>query len=265
MRNYIGHHLYNLQFNIRTFKLIDPNNNNDLTFWTLNIDSLFFSIVLGIIFLWLFRRIAVNITSGVPCKLQTAIEIVISFINKTVCDMYYGKNNVIAPLSLTVFIWILLMNIMDLLPIDLFPYIGENYLNLPALRIVPTADINITISMALGVFILIIFYNIKIKGLIGFIKELTLQPFNHPIFIPINFILEGVNLLSKPVSLSLRLFGNIYASELIFILITALLPWWLQWILNLSWAIFHILIITLQAFIFMILTIVYLSKALEKN
>ncbi|MFP3014003.1 MAG: F0F1 ATP synthase subunit A [Arsenophonus sp. NC-QC1-MAG3] len=263
--SYIGHHLNNFQLDLRTFKLVDPHHHNNPTFWTLNIDSLFFSIVLGIIFLWIFRKIAVNTTSGIPGKLQTAIEIIIGFVDNTVCDMYHGKSKIIAPLALTVFVWVLLMNTMDLLPIDLLPYIGEHYLGLPALRIVPTADVSITMSMAIGVFILIIFYSVKIKGLSGFTKELTLQPFNHPIFIPINLILESINLLSKPISLSLRLFGNMYAGELIFILIAALLPWWSQWILNLPWAIFHILIITLQAFIFMVLTIIYLSMASEKH
>lgn len=157
------------------------------------------------------------------------------------------------------------MNTMDLLLIDLLPYIVEHYLGLPVLCVVPTADVSITMSMAIGVFILIIFYSIKMKGLSGFTKELTLQPFNHPIFILINLILEDVSMIFKPLSLGLRLFGNMYASELIFILIEALLPWWLQWILNLPWEIFYILIITLQAFIFMVLTIVYLSMALEEH
>ncbi|MFP3019360.1 MAG: F0F1 ATP synthase subunit A [Arsenophonus sp.] len=263
--SYIGHHLNHLQLDLRTFKLINPYNNKDTTFWTLNIDSLFFSIFLGIIFLWIFRKIAINTNSGVPDKLQTAIEIIIGFVDNIVNDMYHGKSKVIPPLSLTVFVWVLLMNAMDLLPIDLLPYIGEHYLSLPSLRVVPTADMSITMSMAIGVFILIIVYSIKMKGFSGFTKELILQPFNHPILIPINLILEGVSLLSKPISLGLRLFGNIYAGELIFILIAALLPWWLQWALNLPWAIFHILIIILQAFIFMVLTIVYLSMASEKN
>ncbi|MFP3029048.1 MAG: F0F1 ATP synthase subunit A [Arsenophonus sp.] len=264
-RSYIGHHLNNLQLNLRTFKLVDPHHNNDPTFWTLNIDSLFFSVILGIIFLCLFRRISINATSGIPDKLQTAIEMLIGFVDNTVRDMSHSKSNLIAPLALTVFIWVFLMNAMDLLPIDLLPYIGKYYFGLPALRVVPTADVSITISMAICIFILIIFYSIKMKGLSGFMKELTLQPFNHPILIPINLILEGVSLLSKPVSLSLRLFGNMYAGELIFILIAALLPWWSQWILNLPWAIFHILIITLQAFIFMVLTIIYLSMASEEH
>ncbi|WP_369309337.1 F0F1 ATP synthase subunit A [Providencia rettgeri] len=261
--DYIGHHLNNLQLDLSTFKLVDPQASP--TFWTLNIDSLFFSVVLGALFLWLFRKVAVNATSGVPGKLQTAIELIIGFVDNSVRDMYHGKSKVIAPLALTVFVWVFLMNLMDLLPIDFLPYIAEHYLGLPALRAVPTADVSVTLSMAIGVFILILFYSIKMKGIGGFTKELTMQPFNHPVFIPVNLILEGVSLLSKPVSLGLRLFGNMYAGELIFILIAALLPWWSQWLLSLPWAIFHILIITLQAFIFMVLTVVYLSMASEEH
>ncbi|MDT9587581.1 MAG: F0F1 ATP synthase subunit A [Candidatus Arsenophonus melophagi] len=263
--SYIGHHLHNLQLNLHTLKLVDPHSNDNPTFWIINLDSIFISVFLGAIFLFIVRKIAVHATSSIPGKVQTAIEIAIDFVDSIVRDVYHGKNHVITPLAFTIFFWVLLMNIMDLLPIDLFPYFGENYLGFPALRVVPTADVSITMSMAVGVFILIIFYSFKMKGLFGFIKELTLQPFNHPIFIPINLILEGINLLSKPVSLGLRLFGNMYASELIFVLIAALLPWWSQWVLNLPWAIFHILIITLQAFIFMVLTIIYLSMASEEH
>ncbi|WMY96149.1 MAG: F0F1 ATP synthase subunit A [Arsenophonus sp.] len=264
-KNYIEHHLENLQLDLHNFKLINPLNKNEFSFWILNIDSLFFSIFLGIIFLTVFRIIAVNATSSVPNKLQTAIEMIINFVNHSVCDIYHGKSKIIAPLALTVFIWIFMMNIMDLLPIDFLPYIAKEYLILPALRVVPTTDLNITISMAINVFILIIFYSIKIKGPKNFIKELILQPFNNPIFIPLNLILEGISFLSKPISLSLRLFGNMYAGELIFILIATFLPWWSQWMLNVPWAIFHILVVTLQSFIFMILTIIYLSMASEKK
>ncbi|UDG80551.1 ATP synthase subunit a [Candidatus Hartigia pinicola] len=260
---YIGQHLRHLQLDLRTFKLIQSHASP--TFWTLNIDSLFFSVVVGCLFLWLFRIIAVNVSSGIPGKLQTAIELIVSFVDNKVRDMYHGKNKIIAPLALTVFVWIFLMNILDLFPIDFIPYISEYYLGLPALRIVPTADLNITMSMALGVFVLILFYSIKIKGMSKFMKELTLQPFNHPIFIPINLIIEGVTFISKPISLGLRLFGNMYAGELIFILIAALFPCWSQWLLSLPWAIFHILIITLQSFIFMVLTIIYLSMASESH
>lgn len=156
------------------------------------------------------------------------------------------------------------MNVMDLLPIDYLPHTAQA-LGIPYLRVVPSADVNITLSMALGVFFLIFFYSIKMKGVSGFVKELTLTPFNHWAFVPINFILETVTLLAKPVSLGLRLFGNMYAGEMIFILIAAMLPWWSQWFLNVPWAIFHILVITLQAFIFMVLTIVYLSMAYEEH
>lgn len=263
-QEYIGHHLHNLQIDLHTFSLVDPQNPPS-TFWILNIDSMFFSVVLGLLFLGLFSRVAKRATSGVPGKFQTAVEMIIGFVHGSVKDMYHGKSKVIAPLALTIFVWVFLMNLMDLLPIDLLPFIGEHVLGLPALRVVPSADVNITLSMALGVFILILFYSIKMKGVGGFAKELTLQPFNHPVFIPVNFILEGVSLLSKPVSLGLRLFGNMYAGELIFILIAGLLPWWSQWVLNVPWAIFHILIITLQAFIFMVLTIVYLSMASEEH
>ncbi|HDU8445735.1 TPA: F0F1 ATP synthase subunit A [Proteus mirabilis] len=264
-RDYIGGHLNNLQLDLSTFELVNPHAENTPSFWVLNIDSLFFSVLMGLLFLWIFRKVAVKATSGVPGKFQTAVEMVIGFVDSSVRDMYHGKSKVIAPLALTVFVWVLLMNALDLLPIDFIPYIGEHILGLPALRIVPTADVSITLSMAIGVFILILFYSIKMKGVKGFTKELTLQPFNHPVFIPINLILEGVSLLSKPVSLGLRLFGNMYAGELIFILIAGLLPWWSQWLLSLPWAIFHILIITLQAFIFMVLTIVYLSMASEEH
>ena len=243
---YIKHHLENLQIGSG--------------FWTFNLDSLFFSVLLGILFLWIFYRVAQKATSGVPSKLQCAVEMIFEFVNNTVKDMFTGQNKLIAPLALTVFIWVFLMNLLDLIPVDFLPYAAQ-YIGLSHLRVVPTADVSITMSMSLGVFVLIIIYSIKYKGITGFIKEYTLHPFNHWAFAPINLVLELVSLLAKPVSLGLRLFGNMYAGELIFILIAALLPWWSQWVLSLPWAIFHILIITLQAFIFMVLTIVYLAMA----
>ncbi|VFP82782.1 F0F1 ATP synthase subunit A [Candidatus Erwinia haradaeae] len=264
-KEYIGHHLHHLQFNLRTLKIVTPDE-APINFWICNIDSIFFSVMLGCVFLVIFRTVAQSATSGVPNKLQAAIELVISFIDQNVREMYHGNSKIIAPLALTIFVWVFLMNFMDILPIDFLPYIGEHcWLSLPALRIVPSADVNITLSMSLGVFILMLFYSIKIKGFKGFSKELALQPFNHPIFIPLNLLLEGVSLLSKPISLGLRLFGNMYAGELIFILIAGLLPWWSQWVLNVPWSIFHILIIFLQAFLFMVLTIVYLSMASEEH
>jgi F-type H+-transporting ATPase subunit a len=247
---YISHHLTHLQVGSG--------------FWTVNIDSMIFSVLLGALFIWLFRRVAVKATSGVPGKLQCFVEMLVEFVNGNVKDIFHGRNKVIAPLGLTVFVWIFLMNLMDLIPVDFIPHAAQ-LMGVPYLRVVPSADVNITMSMALGVFFLILYYSIKVKGISGFVKELTLQPFNHPAAIPVNFILETVTLISKPVSLGLRLFGNMYAGELIFILIAGLLPWWSQWILSVPWAIFHILIITLQAFIFMVLTIVYLSMAQEDH
>ncbi|PPI86303.1 F0F1 ATP synthase subunit A [Candidatus Pantoea edessiphila] len=265
-QEYISHHLMNLQLDMHNFKLINPDSINfSKNFWVLNIDSIFFSLLLGILFSMVFYIAAKKITTGVPGKLQSGIELIIIFINKNINDIYHGKSKLIAPLSLTIFVWCFLMNLMDLIPTDILPYISKYWIGLPALRIVPSADINITTALAIGVFALILFYSIKIKGAYGFTKELTLYPFNNPIFIPINLILESVSIISKPVSLSLRLFGNMYSSELIFILINGLLPWWLQWSFNVPWAIFHILIILLQSFIFMVLTIVYLSMASEKH
>lgn len=260
-KTYITHHLRNLQFDLSTLQLVNFNHKIS-NFWVLNIDSFFFSLFLGIIYLWVFRNIAVHATHGVPNKLQTAIELIIGFINKIVDSMYHGTNKFIAPLALTVFVWILLMNSMSFIPINLFSTLSKYCFGVSIFRIVPTSDINITISIAIGVFFLIIFFNIKNKGLRHFIKELALHPFKHPILIPINLILEITSLLSKPVSLSLRLFGNMYSSELILILISASLPWWSQWILSFPLEIFHILIVVLQAFIFMILTIIYLTMAL---
>lgn len=249
-QEYISHHLTNLQAGSG--------------FWTFNIDSLIFSVLLGSLMMWIFYRVGRKATSGVPGKLQCFVEMVVEFVDASVKDIFHGKNALVAPLALTVFGWVFLMNLMDLIPVDFIPHTAT-LLGIPYLRVVPTTDVNITMSMSLGVFILILYYSIKIKGISGFAKELGLQPFNHWAFIPINLILEGVTLLAKPVSLGLRLFGNMYAGELIFILIAGLLPWWSQWVLSVPWAIFHILIITLQAFIFMILTIVYLSQASEEH
>ena len=254
-QGYIQHHLHHWQVGAES------------GFWVLNVDSMIFSVGLGLLFLWLFSRVASRATSGVPSKLQCFVELVVEFVDDTVHGIFHGKSKLIAPLALTIFVWVFLMNLMDLLPIDYLPRLAQLIAgdHEQKLRIVPSADVNITLSMALGVFFLIFFYSIKMKGVSGFLKELTLTPFNHWAFIPINFILETVTLLAKPVSLGLRLFGNMYAGEMIFILIAAMLPWWSQWFLNVPWAIFHILIVTLQAYIFMVLTIVYLSMACEEH
>lgn len=263
-QKYISHHLRHFQIDLCSFKIITPDTFSS-HFWILNIDSIIFSFILGSFFLSVFYIVGKNITQGVPGKLQACIELIFDFISMNVKNMYQGKNVLIAPLSLTIFVWVFLMNLMDLVPIDFFPFFSEKVFQFSSMRIVPSADINITLSMSLGVFILILFYSIKIKGFTGFLKELTLHPFNHPIFFIFNLILESVSLLSKPISLGLRLFGNMYAGEMIFILIAGLLPWWSQCLLNVPWAIFHILIISLQAFIFMVLTIVYLSMASQSH
>ena len=246
-------------------------------FWTVNLDTVLFSLVIGTIVTALMYYGARRVTTGVPGKLQNFAELMLEFADNQVKDCFHGKNSLIGPLALTIFLWVFLMNFMDILPVDALPIVaqlgGVHYL-----KVVPTNDLNLTFGLSISVFLLIIFYSIKIKGAKGFIKELTLQPFNHYAFIPFNLLLELVGLIAKPISLALRLFGNLYAGELIFILIalltlnattTSLLGTATlgiaQFILALAWSIFHILVITLQAFIFMVLTIVYLSLAHEEH
>ena len=237
-------------------------------FNAIHLDSMFWSITLGIVFCWLFRSVAKKAEAGVPSRAVNLAEMVVEFVDNTVRDTFHGHNKMVAPLALTIFVWVFLMNLMDLLPVDLVPHLlslaGVGYQ-----KVVPTTDPNITMGMALGIFILMLYYSIKVKGF-GFVKELTLNPFNHWAFIPINLFMEVVGLLAKPFSLGLRLFGNMYAGEMIFILIAALFSAGVIWmvpagLLQVGWAIFHILVITLQAFIFMVLTIVYLSMAHEDH
>ena len=232
-------------------------------FWSINLDSMFMVWVLGLTFIGVFRYVATKGTSGVPGRLQCLIEVTFEFVNNLVKEIFKTEDKLIGPLSLTIFVWVFLMNSIDLLPVDYVPMIART-LGFEHFRDLPSADINVPMSMAIGVFILIIGYTLKNKGLVGFIKELTTQPFTHPLLYPVNFILELVTLISKPISLGLRLFGNMYAGEMIFILI-ALMPWWMQWALSVPWALFHILIVFLQAFIFMVLTIVYLGMAVEEQ
>lgn len=267
--DYIKHHLTNLTYG----KFPDghwafAHNQEEIAsmgFWSFHVDTLAISFVLGAIFTLLFWSAARKMTTGVPGGLQNFIEVMVEFVDGSVRETFHGRSALIAPLALTVFCWVFLMNLMDLVPVDWIPeaaqlITGNEHLFFKA---VPTTDVNATFAMSLSVFVLIIFYSLKIKGPMGFLKELTLNPFNHWAFIPVNLILEGVTLIAKPLSLALRLFGNLYAGELIFILI-ALLGFW-QIPLNLIWALFHILVITLQAFIFMMLTIVYLSMASEEH
>ncbi len=237
----------------------------DMGFWALNLDSMGWSIFLGLVFLMTFRVVAKNISDGVPGGLQNFVEAMVGFVDQSVKETFHGKTSpVIAPLALTIFVWIFLMNLMDLVPVDWLPLAAQTIAGDPHLyfKVVPSTDPNITFGLSISVFFLIVYYSIKVKGIGGFVGELTLQPFGK-YMIPFNFLLEGVSLLAKPVSLALRLFGNLYAGELIFMLI-AMLGYW-QLPLHFVWAVFHILVIVLQAFIFMMLTIVYLSMAHESH
>ena len=242
--------------------------NAAMGFNAVHVDSLAWSIGLGVIFCALFRWVAVRASAETPSGLVNFIEMVVEFIDNQVKDTFHGQNKLVAPLALTIFVWVFLMNLMDLIPVDVVPELmvlaGIEYQ-----KIVPSTDPNITMGMAVGVFILMLYYSIKVKGF-GFAKELALNPFNHWVFIPVNLFMEIVGLLAKPFSLGLRLFGNMYAGEMIFILIAALFGAGILWVLpasllQIGWAIFHILVITLQAFIFMVLTIVYLSMAHEDH
>ena len=268
---YIQHHLTNLTYG----QLPDGSwgfaetgqQASEMGLYAIHVDSMFWSIFLAVVFCSLFRVVASSATSGVPGLLQCSIEALVDFIDELTTSIFQHKNPLIAPLALTIFVWVFLMNFMDLIPVDWIPQlahlVGINYM-----EVVPSTDPNVTMAMAFSVFILILYYSIKQKGLGGFIKELTSHPLPSKWAIPVNLLLELVNLIAKPISLGLRLFGNMYAGEMIFILIAlmfsasfgiALFGGLLHWV----WAVFHILIITLQAFIFSVLTIVYLAQAYE--
>ena len=268
---YITHHLQNLQVCKSDGAWVwNECAGNPMA---MNVDSMFFSVLLGVVFVWLFGSAAKKASAGKPGKLQAFVELVVDLVDSSVRDTFHGKSKLIAPLALTIFVWVFLMNLMDLIPVDWLPYVAENYLHIPYLKVVPTTDVNITFGMSIAVFVLVIAYTIMNKGVGGFISELTLHPVAPPtkgiaivaapFIIAFNFILELVALLAKPLSLSLRLFGNMFAGELIFILIALLGIWQLP--LHFAWAVFHILIVTLQAYIFMMLTVVYLSLASEKH
>ncbi|MBB3141733.1 F0F1 ATP synthase subunit A [Halomonas sp. THAF12] len=278
--SYIQHHLQNLTFGHHPEHgwsiAQSAEEASEMGFWALHLDTLGWSIALGLVFVLLFRKVALKATTGVPSGLQNFVELMVEFVDNSVKDTFHGKSQLIAPLSLTIFCWVFLMNLMDLVPVDFLPMLAQKVGAMfgadPAhvyFKVVPTTDVNATLGMALSVFALIIFYTIREKGFSGFIGELTLHPFSSPnklvqaLFIPVNFLLETVTLIAKPISLALRLFGNLYAGELIFILIAMIGLWQLP--LHFAWATFHILVITLQAFIFMMLTIVYLSMAVEKH
>ena len=238
----------------------------------INVDSMFWSVLLGLIFVISFRGVAKKTSAEKPGRFQAFVEIVVDFVDSSVKDTFHGKSRLIAPLGLTIFVWVFLMNLMDLIPVDWIP-MAAAAAGIPYMKVVPTTDVNITFGMSIAVFVLIVIYTHMAKGPLGLIKDLTLHPIAPPtkglgllaapFIIAFNLSLETVALIAKPVSLSLRLFGNMFAGELIFILI-ALIGYW-QLPLHFGWAVFHVLIVTLQAFIFMMLTIVYLSLASESH
>lgn len=259
---YIQHHLQNLVFGKTDAGWVlatEPSQIKQMGFWAFNVDTLFFSVLMGFVFVGVFRLAANRASVDKPGILQCMVESLIEFAQNMVKEVFQADNPLIAPIALTIFVWILLMNSIDWIPVDFIPALAHQ-LGAPYWKAVPTADPNGTFGISIGVFILIIYYSIKMKGGVGFLKELAFNPLNHWTMVPFNLFLEIIGLLTKPLSLALRLFGNMYAGEVIFILI-ALLPWWSQWFLSLPWAIFHILVIPLQAFVFMVLSIVYLSAA----
>lgn len=288
---YIQHHLTNLAYGKLPVGATDCDGNvveqahwglahcgaetAQMGFWTFHVDTLGWSIALGVLMMWIFRRAAKKASTDTPSGMQNFVEMILEFIDNTVKESFHGRNPWVAPISLTIFVWVFLMNAMDLIPVDFLPTLfgamGVHYM-----KVVPSTDPNITMGMSLSVFAMMIYYSIKVKGIGGFMGELALQPFSaknpvvQAIFVPINLFLEIIALVAKPISLALRLFGNMYAGEMIFILIALMLGAGfvlgaLGGVLQIGWAIFHILVITLQAFIFMMLTIVYLSMAHEDH
>ena len=279
-QGYIQHHLTNLTLGVHPEHGFGFAHSSaeaaEMGFWAINVDTMFFSLLLGVLFILFFKGVTEKVTAGVPGAAQNFVEWIIDFVEENVRGSFSAKNPLVGPLALTIFAWVFLMNLMDLLPVDLIPYLFGQLLAVFGadphhvfLRVVPTTDPNATFGMALMVFFMVLYYSVKMKGVGGFVGELTLQPFGKW-GMPANLLLEGISLLSKPLSLALRLFGNMYAGEMIFILIALLFGGGV--VLNLTggllqfvWAVFHILIITLQAFIFMVLTIVYLDMAHQEH
>ena len=268
---YIQHHLTHLQLCRADDHWVW--NECHGNFWAVNVDSMVFSLLLALLLGYLFRRVAVTASRDRPGRVQALVELIVDFVDDSVRSTFSGKSRLIAPLALTIFTWVFMMNFMDLIPVDFLPAAVEKPGVAEYLRVVPTADVNVTFGMSLSVFALVLFYSFRMKGAGGFLAELTMHPLNPkdlgvpvvfwPLVITFNFVLETVGLLAKPLSLSLRLFGNMYAGELMFILIALLGVYQLP--LHFPWAVFHILIITLQAYIFMMLTIVYMSQACEHH
>jgi len=272
---YIKHHLTNLTYGQHadgSWGLAHSAEEiKEMGFWALQVDSLAWSTFLALIFFYFFRKAAKQATAGVPGGLQNFVEWIVEFVDDSVKGSFSAKNDLVAPMALTIFCWVFLMNLMDLVPVA--QQVGHHAFGMDPhhvyFKVVATTDPNITFGMAFAVFFLMIYYSIKIKGIGGFLGELAFQPFGK-MGLPVNLILEGVSLIAKPISLSLRLFGNMYAGETIFILIALMYSAGVGMgifgvFLQLGWAIFHILIITLQAFIFMTLTIVYMEMAHQEH
>ncbi|MGY8905133.1 MAG: F0F1 ATP synthase subunit A [Burkholderiales bacterium] len=267
---YIVHHLTHLQ-NVKPTNVVD--------FSVFNFDSLFFSITLGVLGCWILWLAARKATSGVPGRFQAAVELMVEMVDSQAKGIVHNANSrkLVAPLALTVFVWIFLLNAMDLLPVDLLPAIwhvaGPALGQKDYMRVVPTADLSVTMGMSVAVLLVCIFYNIKIKGAGGWMHELFTAPFgNKVVLYPFNFAMQMIEFVAKTVSHGMRLFGNMYAGELIFLLIALLGGAFtlsatgfglalLHIVAGTAWAIFHILIITLQAFVFMMLTLVYIGQA----
>ncbi len=246
-------------------------------FWTFNVDTIVVSVLLGALIIFVAARLGRRLESGTPGGFQNAVEGILDFVATNVKDAFPGHHPLIAPLALTIFLWVFLMNAMDLIPVDLIPFLYQLAIGDPSahLKVVPTTDLNTTMAMAITVFALILYFNIKNKGLWGFAKMFLFHPFGK-FFVPFNVLMTLIEEVSKPLSLGLRLFGNMFAGELVFLLIAliggtlavgfAIIFWGpLQIVLDLGWLIFHLLVITLQAFIFMVLTIVYLGMASEAD
>jgi F-type H+-transporting ATPase subunit a len=262
---YIQHHLTNLCVGD-----CDPVTHQAAGFWAFHLDTMFISYALAALIVLVSYRLSARLNPGVPGGFQNFVETILEFVGGQVKDTFPGHNPLIAPLALTIFVWVWLMNFMDMIPVDLIPQIAH-VVGISHLKAVPTTDLNTTLAMSLTVFALIIFYNIKVKGLVGYLKMFLFHPFGK-FLVPVNIVMTLIEELAKPLSLGLRLFGNLFAGELVFMLIAliggtlavgAAAAFWLplQTVLDLGWLIFHLLVITLQAFIFMVLTIVYLAMA----
>jgi F-type H+-transporting ATPase subunit a len=267
---YVLHHLTNLKLDLHTMTL----NPEAHGFWVLNLDSVIFSLVLGAVFLAVWFKAAAAAKSGKRSGLLNFIEMALEFWQNQVKEVFPTADPLVVPLALTIFVWVLFMNLMDVVPVDLLPFLAGKA-GLSHLRIVPSTDVNITFGLSLGVFLLIIAYNLIFKGPVGFLKEVLTFPFG-PWLAPVNLILRIVEEVARPVSLALRLFGNLFAGELIFVLIALLLAQvrtgiagigfaGLGFIAHLAWAFFHLLVIPLQAFVFAVLTVVYLSTAAQSH